>query len=117
MAHTTRYAFMGAARLAADAGISKSALSRLMTGKSSPSYEVVHAVTAAMEKSLRRPVDPRDLVAADGMYPTRFVCDAVGCKGCLPDLAYDADGNRKPEFQHLQSGRWTGSEFGGKGAL
>jgi transcriptional regulator with XRE-family HTH domain len=116
MIHTSRYAFLGAARLAADAGISKSALSRLISGKSSPSYEVVAALTAAVEKNLHRPIDPRDLVALDGRYPTRFVCDAAGCRGCLPDQAYDPEGNRRQEFLHLRPGEWTGAEFARKEA-
>ncbi len=116
MAHTTRYAFLGSARLAADAGISKSALSRLISGKSSPSYEAVAALTSALERSLRRPLDPRDLIAADGEYPTRFVCLAVGCHGCIPECAYDGQGNRKPEFLHLKPGQWTGDDVAGKEA-
>lgn len=114
MAHTTRYAFLGSARLAADAGVSKSALSRLMAGKSSPSFEVVQAITAAMERTLRRVVDPRDLIAENGRYPNGFVCNAVGCKGCLPENCYKPDGNRKEEFLHLKPGRWTGNEFTGR---
>ena len=117
MAHTTRYAFMGSARLAADASISASALSRLMAGKSSPSFEVVQALTATIEKALKRPIDPRDLIAVDGKYPTRYVCAASGCKGCLPDAVYARDGSRKREYLHVKPGLWTGDEFSGKGAL
>ena len=38
MEHSTRYAFMGEARLAKDCGVSCAAISRLMGGKSSPSF-------------------------------------------------------------------------------
>src|SRR5437660_736820 len=97
MSHTTRYAFKGQARLAADSGVSKSAISRLISGQSLPSYASVWAITRALEKQIGKPLDPRELISLDGTYPTPSVCTLVGCRGCLPNEAYDDEGNRKPE--------------------
>lgn len=83
MAHTTRYAFGGESRLARDAGVSKSALSRLVNGLSHPSFNIVCALTAALEKQLGRPVDPREILSLHGHYPTASVCELCGCKGCF----------------------------------
>lgn len=82
MAHTTRYAFKGEARLASDAGVSKSAVSRLVNGLSSPSFAVVSAIAHALEKRLGRPLDPRELVSFNGRYPTPSACALCGCRGC-----------------------------------
>jgi len=82
MAHTTRYAFKGEARLALDAGVSKSAVSRLVNGLSSPSFAVVSAIAHALEKRLGRSLDPRELVSFDGNYPTLSACALCSCRGC-----------------------------------
>ncbi len=107
MAHTTRYAFKGGTRLAADAGVSKSAVCRLLNGQSSPSFALVLAVTKALEKHLRRPLDPRDLISLDGHYPTATACQLAGCKGCLPPEAYDENNVLKAEFKDVKPGEWT----------
>lgn len=117
MDHASRYSFKSQARLAADAGISKSVLSRLLAGKSRPSYAVVEALTEALEKSLHHPLDPRDVVTCRKSFRTKFVCQAVGCVGgCLPDDAYEEDGSRAKEWAHLKPGQWEGDEFTRKGA-
>lgn len=82
MAHTTRYAFKSETRLARDAGVSKSAVSRLVQGHTSPSFALVTAITRALEKALGVPLDPREVVSTDGTYPTSSVCDLVGCRRC-----------------------------------
>jgi len=50
MAHTTRYAFKGESRLASDAGVSKSAVCRLLSGKSSPSFVLVALLAQALQQ-------------------------------------------------------------------
>ncbi len=82
MAHTTRYAFKSETRLSRDAGVSKSAVSRLVQGHTSPSFALVTAITRALEKALGVPLDPREVVSTDGTYPTPSVCDLVGCRRC-----------------------------------
>lgn len=107
MAHTTRYAFQGETRLAKDAGVSKSAVSRLLTGQSSPSFALVVALTKALEKRLGRALDPRDLISLDGNYPTATACELAGCKGCLPAEAYDENNCLKPEYKDMKPGQWS----------
>ena len=107
MVHTNRYAFKGETRLAADAGVSKSAVCRLLNGRSSPSFALVVAITRALEKQLGRPLDPRDLISTDGQFPTPSACQLAGCKGCLPAEVYDENDKVKPEYQHLRPGQWT----------
>lgn len=82
MDHIPIYSFQGRARLAADAGVSRAAISRLVAGKTSPSFAVTVAITAALERRLGRRLDPRELVSFDGRYPTASVCDLCGCRGC-----------------------------------
>lgn len=106
MAHTTRYAFQGETRLAHDAGVSKSAVCRLLSGKSSPSFALVSAITRALEKQLGRPLDPRDLISLDGSYPTASACELAGCRGCLPPEAYDEHDQLKPEYKNVKPGQW-----------
>jgi hypothetical protein len=106
MAHTTRYAFKGESRLASDAGISKSALCRLVNGQSTPSFPLVIAVTRALERHLKRAIDPREIVSIDGSYPTASVCALCGCKGCLPAEAYDEENRIRLEWRDVKPGQW-----------
>lgn len=106
MAHTTRYAFKGETRLAQDAGVSKSAICRLLNGHSSPSFALVAAVTRALEARLGRPLDPRDLISLDGAYPTASACELAGCNGCLPPEAYDEHNRLRPEYKNVKPGQW-----------
>lgn len=109
LAHTTRYAFKGESRLAKDSGVSRSALNRVVSGQSSPSFALVSAITRILERSLGCRIDPHDVVSLDGTYPTPLVCGVMGCHGCLPDFAYDAGQNIKPEWQGVAPGQWSGS--------
>lgn len=106
MAHTTRYAFRGESRLADDAGISRSALCRLINGQTSPSFAVVSTITRALSKALGTALNPHDVISMDGTYPTASVCVLAGCRGCLPDEAYDEDDNLKPEYRNVKPGHW-----------
>lgn len=96
MAHTSRYAFMPQARLARDAGVSKSAVSRLVLRQCVPSYPTVAKVAAALERELGRPVDPRDLVSLTPAYPTPTACELAGCRGCC--CSPEASGDRATAF-------------------
>lgn len=107
MAHLSRYSFQGQARLAKDAGVSRSAVCRLINGRSSPSFALVLALTRALEQQLGKRVDPRELLSMDGSYPTPSVCELVGCKGCLPDAVYDEKDCIKPQYRHVKPGQWS----------
>ncbi len=111
MAHTNRYEFHGVSRLAADAGVSPSSISRLINGKMNPSFAMVARVTTALEKRLGHRIDPRDLVAELGRFLTPHVCEVAGCKGCMPDNATDEFGDLKPAFGDVKPGQWITSRF------
>jgi hypothetical protein len=111
MIHTSRYAFEGQARLAADAGVSRSAVSRALGGLSALSLPVLLAITKALEKETGRRIDLRDIVSEDGSYPTPFICAAVGCAGCLPEQVFDDDGRRRPEYAAIKPGQWSGDNL------
>jgi transcriptional regulator with XRE-family HTH domain len=111
MSHTIRYAFKGETRLAEDAGISKSALNRLINGQSSPSFALVCALAEALSKRLKRRIEPSELVSCDGAYPTRYVCALCGCNGCLPGEAYDDEENLRSEYSHIKPGQWSTEDF------
>src|SRR5438105_11877666 len=114
-AHTRRYAFRGTSRLAADAGVSKSTISHLVHGKTNPLYNTVDRVVKCLEAQLGQTIDFRDVVSHDGCYASRFMCEALACPGCLPDVAFEVDGTRRLGFEAVQPGCWTGDvwEFNG----
>ncbi|MBX3117421.1 MAG: helix-turn-helix transcriptional regulator [Fimbriimonadaceae bacterium] len=115
MVHTGRYSFLGTSRLARDAGVSTSAITRLLHGRSSPRYSTLAKVVKCLEVEIRKPLDVRDVFSPNGTYLTQYVCDLVGCPGCLPDRLYEPNGSRDRRYLHITSGRWTGDtgEFGG----
>jgi DNA-binding phage protein len=108
LAHTTRYAFRGMARLATDSGVSKSAISRIIRGHSQPSFRVASNISRALERHLGRRIDPHELLSLDGSYPTQSVCQFMGCRGCLPEEAFEASGALRADFQGIQPGQWSG---------
>ena len=107
MMHTTRYAFKAQARLAADCRVAPSTICRLLTGHSSPSFALVATITKTLEKHLGRPLDPRELVSTDSQFPTLSTCALCGCRGCLPDEAYDENERLRPEYKGVAPGSWT----------
>lgn len=112
MAHTNRYAFKGESRLACDAGVSKSAVNRLLNGQSSPSFALVSAITRTLERHLQgglqgKRLDPHEIISLDGTYPTASACELAGCKGCLPAEAYDEHNVLKPEYKDMKPGGWS----------
>lgn len=87
MVHVNWYLFSPQARLARDVGVSRSTLSRLLSGRSAPSFSLAWRIAKALEKRLRpkmagRALDPGELFSLDGTYPTASACALVGCPGC-----------------------------------
>lgn len=91
MEHIPWYSICGQARLARDAGVSRAALSRLLSRQASPSFATVMSITKALERRLGRPLDPRELVSLDGSYPTASVCTLAGCRGCGSQKQYERE--------------------------
>lgn len=87
MVHVNWYLFSPQARLAMDAGVSRSALCRVLSGQAAPSFALIWKVSKALEKRLGarlpgRRLDPSELFSLDGTYPTPSACALVGCPGC-----------------------------------
>lgn len=110
MVHVSRYSFQGRARLAADAGVSRSTISRMINGQTSPSHALVQAVTDALAVHLKKPLVPRDLFSGDGSYHERSGCRLSGCTGCLPETAFDGHGRRRVEWLNARPGDWSLSQ-------
>lgn len=111
MAHIPRYSGRYIGELAYDAGLSVSTVARVINRKHNPSFLVVARVTEAIERKLGHRIDPRDLLAEDGEYVTKYVCDVVRCPGCLPEAAYDEFGDRKQSFASILPGQWVSSKY------
>ncbi len=111
MIHVKRFEFLGGQRLAEAIDVSPSSISRLINNKINPSFALVARVTAAIEKELGMRIDPRDLIAENGEFLTRSVCDLTACPGCLPDNAMDEFGETKPAFTDVTPGTWVTSRY------
>ena len=66
--HIDRFYFQGVTKLAHEAGVSHSAISRICSGKSGASYPVICAITAVLEGHLGKHIDPREIVSFNGEY-------------------------------------------------
>lgn len=111
ISHTSRYGFKGVGRLARDAGVSPSTLSKIMNGKINPSFMMVARIAGAIERELGRKIDLRDIFAEHGEFPTRYTCDLAACRGCLPECATDEYGNTKRAFEGVRPGKWVTSRY------
>lgn len=97
--------------MAADTGISRSTIWRLMHEDYPPPLVVISKVAAALEKELNRRIDLRDIVAENGTFLTKFCCDVVGCKGCLPETATDEWQHIKEVYKSIRPGEWVCSRY------
>jgi hypothetical protein len=111
MAHSSRYSCHGVGRLAADAHVSSSAISRVIAGKRYPTYNMVMRIVSALEREFGIAIDPRDVVAENGAFPTPFVCDLVGCRGCMPEAATDEFHHVKHKYLDVRPGEWVTSRY------
>ncbi len=107
LVHIPRFSICGQARLAAEAGVSRSTISRLMGGRINPSYRLARSVTSVLERMLGRPLDMRDVFSTDGTYLTPSGCALCGCGGCLPEAAWGEDGTLKPAWRDARPGDWS----------
>lgn len=82
MAHTDRYAFDSATRLAKDTGLSYTTIYCLLHGLHGPSYYSAIKITQALGKALKIKLDPREIVAISERFPTPIVCKLTKCTGC-----------------------------------
>jgi len=82
LAHTDRYAFDPATRLAKDTGLSYTTIYNIIHGLNGPSYYTAIKITEALEKALKRKLDPRDIVSICERFPTPVVCKLTKCTRC-----------------------------------
>lgn len=108
LVHIPKLSIRGQARLAAEVGVSRSTISRLVNGHINPSYRLARSVTTVLERLLGYPLDMRDVFSTDGTYLTPSGCALCRCVGgCLPDRAYDPEGNLRSEWQGQRPGDWS----------
>lgn len=111
MIHHKKFMFKGVSRLAEDARVNPSTISRLINNQLNPSFALVARVTAALEAAYGFHIDPRNLVAENGDFLTPFTCDLMACNGCLPESALDEFGDLKPAFTKVAKGKWVSSRY------
>jgi len=114
LVHIPRLSICGQARLAAEAGVSRSTISRLVGGRINPSYRLARNVTSVLERMLGKPLDMCDVFSTDGTYLTPSGCALCGCGGCLPEEAWGEDGTMKPEWRDARPGDWSLARPAGK---
>jgi len=107
LVHIPKLSIRGQARLAAEVGVSRSTVSRLVNGRINPSYRLARGVTDALERFLGRPLDMRDVFSTDGTYLEPSGCKLCLCGGCLPESAWQDDGTLKPEWKEARPGDWS----------
>ena len=107
LVHIPRLSIQGQARLAAEVGVSRSTVSRLVHSRINPSYRLARGVTTALERFLGRPLDMRDVFSTDGTYLNPSGCALCGCGGCLPEEAWNENGTLKPEWRDARPGDWS----------
>lgn len=99
--HIPAYYFGGQARLAKDAGYSRSTINNLIHGKVKPSYDLVTAIQTALDKQLGYHLPIEEWLSANNTWPSHSLCSLLGCSGCIPDIAYHADGSLKSTWQQF----------------
>lgn len=107
MLRTTRYAFEGQAKLAHDAGVCRSTISRLLSRQAAPSLRLAQAVTDALSRTLGLPLKTSDPFSQDGTYSQPSACTLSGCRGCLREWAYDHKGYCRPQWANAKPGDWS----------
>ena len=107
LVHIPKLSIRGQARLAAEVGVSRSTVSRLVNGRINPSYRLARGVTTVLERLLGYPLDMRDVFSTDGTYLTPSGCALCRCGGCLPDRAYDLESNLRPDWRGQRPGDWS----------
>jgi DNA-binding XRE family transcriptional regulator len=107
--HIPWYAMDGPARLAADIGVSRSTIIRLLGGKNTPSPRLARAIGRALSRRLGKTIAVREIFRKEGRaYPTASVCELMEtCAYCLPQEAYDERSDQlRPAWRHVRPGDW-----------
>lgn len=106
--HVPWYGFDGQQRLAADAGVAGSTISRILKGINIPRLVVQQNIADAFSRRLGLPIPAREVFSPDGTYPTLSCCQLCGCTGCFPPWAYNEDTDEPlPEWEYATPGVWS----------
>ncbi len=112
MIHVPFYSCNGSPRLALDAGVDRSTITRLLRSALNPSFALVARLTAEIEEKAGCHIDPRNLFAENGRFLTPHICDLFPtCSGCLPDAALNKSGEVQPSFIGVSKGEWVTSKY------
>lgn len=82
-----------------------------MVEEYAPPFLLVSRVAAALEKELGRRLDLRDIVCENAAFPTKFCCEVVGCKGCLPAISERDWHALKDIYKTVRPGEWICSRY------
>lgn len=82
MAHTNRYAFDPAPRMARDTGLSYTTIYNILLGYNSPTYWTAVRIVEALEKATGRKFDPREIFGIQERFLTDNGCHFMGCHHC-----------------------------------
>lgn len=107
--HIPWYTMDGPARLAADIHVSRSTITRLMSGRNAPSLRVARAIARAVSRRLGKTIAACEIFRLEGKnFPTASVCELIGtCSYCLPPEAYDDRSDRlRPAWKNASPGDW-----------
>ena len=108
LVHVPFYTIQGRARLANDCNVSKSTISRLLNQRRSPSYKLATNIAQALSWRSGRLIEPNEVFATEGTYPTPSACELMGCRGCQPPNAWDEQGNTlRPSWQGTPPSQWS----------
>jgi len=103
MRHIPRYSIDGPAKLARDIGIGQTTIYDILHYRRTPGYWIIIKMTHLFSVKLGKRLHTDELFSLTGDFPTQ-ICELCNCRGCLPDEAYNDDGSRKAEYQHLIGG-------------
>lgn len=107
MVHIPWYTFSGQKRLAEDVSVSRSTISRLVSGKARPSLALAQRIAHTLSERLDITLTVDDVFSPDGTFREPSGCRLCRCTGCFPDDAYDHRGNLKLAFRNMRPGDWS----------
>lgn len=108
MVHIPWYTVQGISRLARDSDLGKSTVWELVQGNGFPPYATLLKVSRALSRRHGKPIPVEEIaILAGEAFKTKYPCELMSCRGCLPPWAWTDDDWLRPAFGTLQSGRWT----------
>jgi transcriptional regulator with XRE-family HTH domain len=108
LVHVPYYTIQGRARLASDCNVSRSTISRLLNKRRSISFQLATKIANALSMRSGRLIEPQEIFALGGSYPTASACELMGCRGCLPPSAWDEQAlSLRPGWNNALPSQWS----------